>query len=63
MAFLIYALPEKEKAMTTQFWMLWPDSPALSIFVLALVALVFLYAARLNLNSSTGTLSSEIRPA
>ena len=32
--------------MTMQSWMLWPDSPALSIFVLALVALVFLYAAR-----------------
>ena len=32
--------------MTTQSWMLWPDNPALSIFVLALVALVFLYAAR-----------------
>ena len=30
----------------TQFWMLWPDNPALSILVLALVALVFLYAAR-----------------
>ncbi|HKU45705.1 MAG TPA: hypothetical protein VJQ58_02405 [Burkholderiales bacterium] len=29
-----------------QFWMLWPDSPALSVFVLALVAMVFLYAAR-----------------
>src|SRR5262245_47988566 len=28
------------------FWMLWPDSPALSIFVVATVALVFLYAAR-----------------
>ena len=32
--------------MENQFWMLWPDSPALSIFVLALVSLVFLYAAR-----------------
>jgi len=31
---------------TTQFWMLWPDSPALSVFVLAVVAMVFLYAAR-----------------
>src|SRR5687767_8710214 len=30
----------------TQFWMLWPDNPALSIFVLAVVAMVFLYAAR-----------------
>jgi hypothetical protein len=29
-----------------QFWMLWPESPALSFFVVALVALVFLYAAR-----------------
>src|SRR5688572_20528947 len=29
-----------------QFWMLWPDSPALSVFVLALVAMAFLYAAR-----------------
>jgi len=32
--------------MENQFWMLWPDSPALSIFVVALVGLVFLYAAR-----------------
>jgi hypothetical protein len=32
--------------MTGEFWMLWPDSPALSIFVLAVVAMVFLYAAR-----------------
>ena len=30
----------------TQFWMLWPDNPALSVFVLAVVAMVFLYAAR-----------------
>ncbi|HEX7220229.1 MAG TPA: hypothetical protein VF280_13545 [Burkholderiales bacterium] len=30
----------------TQFWMLWPDNPALSIFVLAVLAMVFLYAAR-----------------
>jgi hypothetical protein len=30
----------------TQFWMLWPENPALSAFVLALVAMVFLYAAR-----------------
>ena len=30
----------------TQFWMLWPDNPALSAFVLAVVAMVFLYAAR-----------------
>ena len=30
----------------TQFWMLWPDNPALSAFALALVAMVFLYAAR-----------------
>lgn len=29
-----------------QPWMLFPDNPALSIFVLAIVALVFLYAAR-----------------
>ena len=28
------------------FWMLWPDSPALSILVLVVVGLVFLYAAR-----------------
>src|ERR1700741_447798 len=46
MALMIYAPLEKEKAMTMQSWMLWPDSPALSIFVLAFVALVFLYAAR-----------------
>ena len=32
--------------MENQFWMLWPNSPALSIFVVALVGLVFLYAAR-----------------
>jgi hypothetical protein len=32
--------------MTTPFWMIWPDNPALSIFVVALLALVFLYAAR-----------------
>jgi len=32
--------------MTAESWMLWPDSPALSLFVLALVAIVFLYAAR-----------------
>jgi hypothetical protein len=32
--------------MTGEFWMLWPDSPALSLFVLAVVAMVFLYAAR-----------------
>jgi hypothetical protein len=31
---------------TPQLWMLWPESPALSILVLALVALAFLYAAR-----------------
>ena len=30
----------------TQFWMLWPDNPALSAFALAVVAMVFLYAAR-----------------
>jgi hypothetical protein len=30
----------------TQSWMLWPDNPALSIFVVAVVAMVFLYAAR-----------------
>src|SRR5688572_9657430 len=30
----------------SQSWMLWPDNPALSILVLAIVALVFLYAAR-----------------
>jgi hypothetical protein len=30
----------------TQSWMLWPDNPALSIFVLAVIAMVFLYAAR-----------------
>jgi hypothetical protein len=29
-----------------QPWMLFPDNPALSVFVLAIVALVFLYAAR-----------------
>ena len=32
--------------METQFWMLWPDNPALSIFVIAILAMVFLYAAR-----------------
>jgi hypothetical protein len=30
----------------TQVWMLWPENPALSLLVLALVAMVFLYAAR-----------------
>src|SRR5688572_12342057 len=30
----------------SQSWMLWPDNPALSILALAIVALVFLYAAR-----------------
>jgi len=30
----------------TQFWMLWPDNTALSILVLALLAMVFLYAGR-----------------
>jgi hypothetical protein len=29
-----------------QFWLLWPENPALSLFVLALVAMVFFYAAR-----------------
>ena len=29
-----------------QFWMLWPDNPALSVFVLVLAAMLFLYAAR-----------------
>jgi hypothetical protein len=32
--------------MTTPFWMLWPDNPALSILMIALLAMVFLYAAR-----------------
>ena len=32
--------------MTPPFWMLWPDNPALSILVVALIAMVFLYAAR-----------------
>src|SRR6187402_2901646 len=38
--------PEGREKPMTQFWMLWPDNPALSIFVLAIVAMVFLYAAR-----------------
>jgi hypothetical protein len=29
-----------------QFWFIWPDNPALSLLVLALVAMVFFYAAR-----------------
>jgi hypothetical protein len=29
-----------------QSWLLWPDNPALSLFVLALVAMLFCYAAR-----------------
>src|ERR671919_2371701 len=33
-------------SMTLQSWILWPDNPALSVFVLAVMALVFLYAAR-----------------
>lgn len=32
--------------MTTPFWMLWPDNPALSILVVIVLAMVFLYAAR-----------------
>jgi hypothetical protein len=32
--------------MTPQAWMIWPENPALSILVLALVGMVFLYAAR-----------------
>src|SRR5687767_7543925 len=32
--------------MTAQFWMLWPDNAALSALVLALIAMVFLYAGR-----------------
>lgn len=31
---------------TTQFWMIWPENPALSALVLALLAMVFLYAGR-----------------
>jgi hypothetical protein len=30
----------------TQFWMLWPDNAALSALVLAIIAMVFLYAGR-----------------
>jgi hypothetical protein len=30
----------------TQFWMLWPDNAALSALVLALIAMLFLYAGR-----------------
>jgi hypothetical protein len=37
-------LLEKEVAM--QSWLFWPDNPALSLFVLALVAMMFFYAAR-----------------
>jgi uncharacterized protein YukE len=29
-----------------QFWLLWPDNPALSLFVVGLVAMLFFYAAR-----------------
>jgi len=32
--------------MTPQAWMIWPENPALSILVLALLGMVFLYAAR-----------------
>ena len=32
--------------MTPQAWMIWPENPALSFLVLALLGMVFLYAAR-----------------
>jgi len=32
--------------MTPQAWMIWPENPALSILVLAVLGMVFLYAAR-----------------
>jgi hypothetical protein len=32
--------------MTSQYWMLWPENPALSLAVAAIVAMAFLYAAR-----------------
>ena len=31
---------------SSQAWMIWPENPALSILVLALLGMVFLYAAR-----------------
>src|SRR5688572_2438506 len=31
---------------TPQIWMLWPDNPALSLLVLGVIAMVFLYAGR-----------------
>ena len=36
--------------MTTPFWMLWPDNPALSILVVIVLAMVFLYAARASVH-------------
>jgi hypothetical protein len=30
----------------SRFWLIWPDSPALSLLVIALLAMAFLYAAR-----------------
>jgi hypothetical protein len=34
----------------SRFWLLWPESPALSLLVLALLAMAFLYAARLPMH-------------
>ena len=31
---------------TPQAWMIWPENPALSILILAVLGMVFLYAAR-----------------
>ena len=32
--------------MTAQAWMIWPENPALSFVILAVLGMVFLYAAR-----------------
>ena len=44
----------------TQVWMLWPENPALSLLVLALVGMVFLYAARRPVHELLGALGALI---
>ena len=34
----------------SRFWLIWPDNPALSLLVVALLAMAFLYAARLPMH-------------
>jgi hypothetical protein len=53
--------------MSSQAWMVWPDNFAVSFMVLALVAMVFMYAARMPMHAllrSVGhTLSGPLRMA